>query len=143
MAKAKGRTLLIKIRTATGTPDTMTVLCALTTKSIDINNATIDVTTADCTTPGGAMWQEVLDGVKTVSVTGEGFSKKDTAEAKLTTVAMASPPVEEFEIVVPNFGTFTGEFFVSTAGFRGDATGGLTFSLSLTSNGVITFTPEA
>lgn len=143
MAKAKGRTLLIRIRTASAPSNVFTVLCALTTKNIDINNTTIDVTTADCTTPGGAMWQEVLDGVKSVSISGEGFSRKDTAEAELVAVAMDSPPTELFEIVVPNFGTFAGEFFVSAAGFRGDATGGLTFSLSLTSNGVIAFTPEA
>lgn len=142
MAKAKGRLLLIKIRTAPGTPDTFTTLCALNTKSIDINNATIDVTTPDCTTPGGALWQEVLDGVKAIAVSGEGFTKDDTAEARLMTAAMASPPVEEFQIVVPNFGTFEGEFFVSSTGFRGDATGGVTFSLGLTSNKAITYTAE-
>lgn len=141
MAKAKGRSLLIKIGDGAGS-EVFNVLCALTTKQIQINNATIDVTTPDCTTPGGAMWQEVLDGVKSVSVSGEGFSKKEDAEVRLATVAMASPPVANFEIVVPNFGEFAGAFFVESAGVNGDATGGVTFSLSLTSNGVVTFTAE-
>lgn len=142
MAKAKGRSLLIKIGDGAGS-EVFTTLCALTTKQIQINNATIDVTTPDCTTPGGVMWQELLDGVKAVAVSGEGFTKDETAETRLLTVTMASPPVANFQVVVPNFGTFDGAFFVESTGFNGDATGGVTFSLSLASTAAIEFTPEA
>lgn len=142
MAKAKGRLMLIKIGDGAGS-EAFTTLCALTTKSMEINNANIDVTTPDCTSPGGAMWQELLDGVKSVTVSGEGFSKDETAEMRLNTVAMGVPPTANFQIIVPNFGTYQGAFFVESTGFSGDATGGLTFSLSLSSTGAVTFTAEA
>lgn len=141
MAKQKGRLLLIKIGDGEAS-ETFDTLCALTTKSININNEEIDVTTADCTTPGGKMWTEVLDGTSRVSVSGQGMSKKDDAEARLATVALASPPVANCQIVVPNFGTFAGAFFVQGTGFGGDATGGVSFELSLASTGPVTFTAE-
>lgn len=142
MAKQKGRTLLIKLSDGQETP-TFETLCALTTKTLTINNEEIDVTTADCTTPGGALWTEVLDGVKRVSLSGNGISKKDNAEARLASVAMSSPPVVAAQIIVPNFGTFEGSFFIQTGDFGGDQSGGVTFSLSAGSTGEVTFTAEA
>ncbi|WP_353475517.1 phage major tail protein, TP901-1 family [Salipiger sp. H15] len=141
MAKQKGRTLLIKLSNGQESP-TFETLCALTTKTLTINNEEIDVTTADCTAPNGALWTEVLDGVKRVSLSGNGISKKDNAEARLASVAMSSPPVVDAEIIVPNFGTFAGSFFIQSGDFGGDQSGGVTFSLTAASTGVVTFTPE-
>ena len=119
MSKKKGRTLLVKIGDGSS-PEVFIVLCALTTKSLTINNAEFDVTTADCIAPGGALWTEVMDGAKRVAVTGTGISKEEAAEKRLVAVAMASPPVANMQIIVPNFGTFDGEFFAQSAGLGGD-----------------------
>lgn len=140
MAKKKGRTLLIKMK---GAADTFDVLCGLTTKTLTINNEEVDVTTADCDEPDGPTWTEVLDGVKRVSVSGNGLSKKENAEATLARVAMDSPPVAELQIIVPNFGTFEGSFFLQSGEFGGEQAGGVTFSLTAASTGTVTFTPEA
>ena len=142
MAKQKGPTLLIKLSNGEETPS-FEVLCALTTKTLTINNEEIDVTTADCTAPGGPLWTEVLDGAKRVSFTGQGISKKENAEARLATVAMSSPPVVAAEVVVPNFGTFAGAFFIQSSGFGGEQSGAVTFDLTAASNGPVTFTAEA
>ena len=139
MAKQQGRELLVKIRTSTG-PDVFSTLCGLTTKTITINNNEIDVTTADCTTPGGVLWTGVLGGAKRFSVSGNGFFEDSAAEAALNTLAMATSPIGVFQVIMPAFGTFQGSFFLSSTEYGGDQEGGVTYSLSLASSGTVTFT---
>jgi TP901-1 family phage major tail protein len=144
MAKKKGRLMLVNIGDGATPTETFDTLCALTSKTLTINNEEIDVTTPDCTTPGGVMWTEVLDGAKRVSVSGSGMSKKEDSEARLADVAMdGDGPFANLQIVVPNFGTFAGRFFIQSSGFAGDATGGATFEFSAASSGAVTFTAEA
>ena len=144
MAKRKGRQMLVRIHDgSTALPNGFDVLCGLTAKTLTINNEEIDVTSANCTDPGGKLWTEVLDGASRVAVSGSGFSKKDDAEARLTEVALSSPPVARLQIVVPNFGMFEADFFVSSGEFGGEQSGGVTFSLTAGSSGAVAFTPEA
>ncbi|TQS72756.1 phage major tail protein, TP901-1 family [Rhodobacteraceae bacterium] len=144
MAKQKGRTLLVKLDTKTGesAPD-FSVLCALNAKTLTINNEEIDVTSADCDDPGGRLWTEVLDGVSRLSFTGNGTSKKDTAEVRLAAVSLSAPPVIRAQVVVPNFGLFECDLFVQSFELGGEMTGGVTFSLTAASTGKVDFTPEA
>ncbi|MEH7827106.1 phage major tail protein, TP901-1 family [Gemmobacter denitrificans] len=140
MAKQKGRALLIKIGDGASPTEAFTVLCGLTSKTLTINNSEIDVTTADCSDPGGALWTEVLGGTKRVSVSGNGLFKDEAAEASLNTLAMADSPIANFQIIVPSFGTFQGAFFLSSVEYGGEQEGGVTYSLALASTGEITFT---
>ncbi|APX23194.1 MULTISPECIES: phage major tail protein, TP901-1 family [Salipiger] len=142
MAKKKGREVLIRIGDGQET-ENFNALCALTTKALTVNNEEIDVTTADCDTPGGALWTEVLDGVRRIALSGNGISKKDTAEARLMTVSLQTPPVANMEVVVPNFGTFAGAFFVQSMELTGEQSGGASFALTMGSTGAVTFTAEA
>lgn len=139
MAKQKGRTLLIKMGDGAG-PEVFTTLCGLTTKTLTINNSEVDVTSADCDAPGGPLWTEVLDGVKRISVAGNGFFKDHANEALATTVAMSGNPIANFEIIVPQLGTFAGAFFLGTMEYGGEQEGGVTYSLALASTGPVTFT---
>ena len=138
MAKQKGRLMLVKIGDGEAT-EAFTTLCGLRSKTMTINNSEIDVTTADCTTPGGPLWTEILDGAKRVSVSGNGYFKDDTNEATLNTLALSGDPVANFQIVVPDFGTFEGAFHVSSLEFGGEQEDGVTYSLTLASSGAITF----
>jgi TP901-1 family phage major tail protein len=140
MAKKLGRAFLIRIGDGAST-ETFNVLCALTAKSLSINTETIDVTTPDCTTPGGVMWRETLDGVRAVSVSGNGLIKDEASEKRANAVALASPNVANFQILVPGLGTYQGAFSLNLE-LGGDATGGVTYSVSLESTGVVTFTAE-
>lgn len=139
MAKQLGRLLLIKIGDGEAS-EAFTTLCGLTSKTLTINNSEIDVTTADCTDPGGALWTEVLSGVKRVSVSGNGYFKDETAELRMNTVAMAASAIANFQIIVPDFGTFAGPFIVSSVDYGGEQEGGVTYSLSLGSADEVTFT---
>lgn len=137
--KQKGRQMLVKIGDGAGS-EVFTTLCGLTSKTLTINTEEIDVSTADCTDPGGVMWTEVIDGVKRIVVAGNGFFEDSTQEARANAVALATPPVCNLQIVVPAFGTFAGAFFLSPFEWGGDAAGGVTYSLTLSSTGAVTFT---
>lgn len=139
MAKQLGRLMLIRIGND-ATPQVFTVLCGLRSKTLTINNSEIDVTTADCTTPGGPLWTEVLNGVKRLNVSGNGYFRDEASEATLNTVAMSASAKENFEIIVPELGTFSGEFHVSNVDYGGEQEDGVTYSLTLGSSGTIAFT---
>ncbi len=139
MAKQLGRALLVKIGDGEAS-ETFSNLCGLNSKSITINNSSIDVTTPDCTTPAGALWTETLAGLKNVSVSGDGFFEDSTAEARMNSVAMGADNACNFQIVIPDFGTYAGSFRISSVDFGGQTEGGVTYSLSLESTGAVTFT---
>ncbi|WP_028029891.1 phage major tail protein, TP901-1 family [Gemmobacter nectariphilus] len=140
MAKKKGRLLLIKIGDGATPTEAFTTLCGLRSKTLTINNSEIDVTTADCADPGGALWTEVLGGTKRVSVSGNGYFKDEASEARMNTVAMSADPIANFQVIVPDFGTFAGAFLLSSAEYGGEQEDGVTYSLSLASSGTVTFT---
>ena len=139
MAKQLGRTLLVKIGDGESS-EAFSNLCGLNSKSLTINNSAIDVTTPDCTTPGGVLWTETLAGVKNVSVSGDGFFEDSAAELRANTVAMAADNSVNMQIVVPDFGTYAGAFRIDSLEFGGASEGGVTYSLSLSSNGAVAFT---
>jgi TP901-1 family phage major tail protein len=140
MAKQLGRALLLKIGDG-GENEVFSALAGINSKTLTINNSAIDVTTPDASAPGGVLFASSLNGLKSVSVSGDGVFLSDTAEARLNTVAMQADPVANFEIVVPTFGTYAGEFRVTSYEMGGETEGGVTFSTSLESNGTVTFTP--
>ena len=139
MAKQLGRALLVKIGDGEA-GEAFTNLCGLNSKSMTINNSSIDVTTPDCTTPEGALWTQTLAGLKNVSVSGDGFFEDSTAEARMNTVAMGADNSVNMQIVVPDFGTYASAYRISSLEFGGESEGGVTYSLSLESNGAVTFT---
>ena len=139
MAKQLGRSFLLKVGDGEAS-EVFTALAGINSKSITINNSSIDVTTPDASSPGGVLFAQSLNGLKSMSVSGDGIFLDETAEARLNTVAMQADPVANFEMFVPDFGTFAGEFRVASLEFGGETEGGVTFSVSLESNGTVTFT---
>lgn len=139
MAKQLGRALLVKIGDGESS-ETFSNLCGLNSKSLTINNSSIDVTTPDCTTPEGALFTATLAGLKNVSISGNGFFEDSTTEARMNTVAMANDNQSNFQVVVPDFGTYAGAFRITSLEFGGETEGGVTYSLSLESTGAVTFT---
>ena len=139
MAKQLGRAFLLKIGDGGGS-EVFTTLAGINSKSLTINNSAIDVTTPDATTPGGALFAASLNGLKSFSASGDGIFLDETAEARMNTVAMASDASANFEILVPDFGTYSGNFRVTSFELGGETEGAVTFSFSLESNGEVTFT---
>jgi len=142
MAKQLGRALLVKIGDGEAT-ENFDNLCGLNSKSLTINNSAIDVTTPDCTSPEGLLFTETLAGLKNISVSGDGFFEDSAAEARMNTVAMQNDNKANFEIVVPDFGTYAGAFRLTSVEFGGETEGGVTYSISLESTGAVAFTAAA
>jgi TP901-1 family phage major tail protein len=140
MAKQLGRAFLLKIGDGGGGSEVFTTLAGINSKSLTINNSAIDVTTPDATTPGGALFAASLNGLKSFSASGDGIFLDETAEARMNTVAMAADASANFEVVVPDFGTYSGNFRVTSFELGGETEGAVTFSFSLESNGEVTFT---
>ena len=139
MAKQLGRALLVKIVDGAAT-EAFANLCGLNSKAITLNNSLIDVTTPDCTTPSGALWTESLNGVKNVTISGDGYFEDSVPELRMNTVAMAADPKANFTVTIPAFGTYAANFYLESLEFGGETEGGVTYSLTLTSNGAVTFT---
>ena len=139
MAKQLGRALLVKIGDG-ASPEVFSNLCGLNSKAMTINNSSIDVTTPDCSSPGGALWTETLNGLKNVTITGDGFFEDSASELRMNTIAMAADNVGNFTVTVPAFGTYAGAFRIASLEFGGETEGGVTYSLSLESTGAVTFT---
>lgn len=140
MAKQLGRALLVKIGDGASPTEVFSNLCGLNSKALTINNSSIDVTTPDCATPGGALWTETLNGLKNVTITGDGFFEDSASEARMNTVAMSADNKCNFTVTVPAFGTYAGAFRIASLEFGGETEGGVTYSLSLESTGAVTFT---
>ena len=120
--------------------EAFTTIAGLNLKSITTNNIAIDVTTPDATTPSGALWTSSLNGLKSVSISVDGiFLDVRAREGCLNTIATTADPVANFEIVVPDFGTCSGEFRVTSLEFGGENEGVATFSQSQEGNGVIVY----
>ncbi|WP_420415924.1 phage tail tube protein [Marinovum algicola] len=142
MAKQPGRTYLVKIGDGEAS-EAFATLCGLTTKGLTINNSFYDNTTADCSTPGGALWRSARTGIKSVGFSGDGLLEDEDAEKRLIEVAMAADAVANFQVIVPGLGTFAGAFGIDANEVGAEMEGDITYSISMTSVGTITFTEEA
>ena len=58
-----------------------------------------------------------------------GTGAADTADA-----------IGNFQVIVPEFGTFEGAFHVNSVEFGGEQEGAVTYSLTLASSGAVAFT---
>lgn len=142
MPKKNGREFLIKMGDGAD-PEVFSTICGLTSKSFTLNNETFDVTTADCEAPSGALWRELLTGMKSVSLSGNGLFENKTQSEAIIAIAMAGESVANFQVIWPDLGVFAGAFVFATFEGGGEQAGGVTQGLSLESTGEVTFTAAA
>lgn len=132
MAAQKGSALLLKIDDGTGT---FTTVGGLRSTSISLNDEAVDVTTKDSNN-----FRELLanGGTQTISVSGSGVFTDLASETALKDAFGASTFVT-FQIIVPDFGTFEGQFMIATLEYAGEYNGEVTYSATLESSGEIAF----
>ncbi|MEI9932791.1 MAG: phage major tail protein, TP901-1 family [Rhizomicrobium sp.] len=134
MTAQRGKDLLIKIGDG-GDPENFTTVAGLRATSLDFNATTIDITNSD----SADMWRELLaDGVKSATVAGSGVFKDAASDAALKT-AFFNQALNDYQIVIPSFGTVTGPFKLTSLQYDGPYDGELKISLSLASAGVLSF----
>lgn len=138
MAAQKGSALLLKIgadNTAAASADTYTTIGGLRSTSITMNEETVDVTTKDSS---GIRELLANGGVQSCSISGSGVFTDAASETTLES-AFAASNFHNFQIIVPDFGTYTGEFQVASLEYSGEYNGEVTYSVTLESSGAFTF----
>ena len=135
MSAQKGKDLLIKIGDGAD-PDSFATVACLRATTLAFNTQTIDITSAD----SANMWRELLDaGVKSATLSGSGVFKDAPSDEALRT-AFFNQTLPNFQIAIPNFGTVTGPFKITSLQYDGPYDGEVKISLSLASAGALAFT---
>lgn len=134
MAAQKGKDLLLKLD-STGA-NVFTTVAGLRTKSLSLNAEAIDATNADSL----GQWRELLAGagIRRARLTGSGIFK-DAASDTLVRQYLFAGTIRAWQILVPDFGTITGPFQITSLEYAGRHDGELTFDLALDSAGELVF----
>jgi len=134
MAAQKGASLLLKVGNG-GSPETFTTIGGLRSTSITLNDEAVDVTNKDSS--GN---RELLAdaGIHSMSITGSGVFTDAASETTLKGTMNASS-FTNFQLIIPDFGTYTGAFMCASLEYAGEFNGEVTYSVSLESSGAITF----
>jgi len=132
MAAQKGKDLLLKIHDGTA----YATVAGLRSRQIAFNAEPVDVTHAE----SAGRWRELLAGagVKRASVAGSGVFKDGASDA-LIRQSFFDGTIRNAQIVVPDFGTLTGPFQVTSLEFAAEHDREVTFDIALESAGEITF----
>jgi TP901-1 family phage major tail protein len=134
MSAQKGKDLLLKAADAEGDFVTVAGLRAL---QIAFNAETVDVTHSE----SAGRWRELLAGagMRRAAISGAGIFKDEASDALVRQIFFDGT-IRDWQVIVPDFGTITGAFQLSSLEYRGDHAGEVTFDLSLESAGQLAFT---
>lgn len=138
MAAQKGSALLLKIgadNTASAASDTYTTVGGLRSTSITMNDEAVDVTTKDSS---GIRELLANGGVQSLSISGSGVFTDAASETTLRS-AFGASDFHNFQVIIPDFGTYTGEFMVASLEYAGEYNGEVTYSITLENSGAFTF----
>jgi len=130
---AKGRNLLLQVDIS----GTMTTIGALRSKTVTINNETIEITNLDSND-----WRELNPnglGSRTISASGSGVFTGDAA-AKFIEDACFNRDILSMQIVFENSDVLSGNFAVTSFVRGGEHTAEETVSISLEGSGEFTMT---
>lgn len=139
MAAQKGIDMLLKVSSDGTSIGTMNTLGGLRSSDLTLNDTPIDITSADDT---DRFQKQITGGVRSVSLSGSAVFVDDTAAGDLVDhiIASGGASLAYAQLIVPDFGTFAGDFHVSSLTFAGTHDGEVTYDVSLASAGTIGFT---
>ena len=134
MAAQKGSALLMKIGNA-ASPEVFTTIGGMRSTSIAMNDEIVDVTNKDSGRQRAILAQ---GGVVSMTVSGSGVftdsASETTLEGKFDQASLTN-----YQFLVPDFGTYTGKFMLTTLEYAGEFNGEVTYSFTFESSGTITF----
>jgi TP901-1 family phage major tail protein len=134
MAAQKGKDLLLKVD-SDGLGNYTTV-AGLRSRTISFNAETIDITHQE----SAGQWRELLDGggIKSARLSGAGVFK-DAESDETVRGYFFNGTVRTWQVVIPDFGTATGLFQVTSLEFSGRHDAEVSFEMTLESAGEIVF----
>ena len=131
MAAQKGSAVLIKA-TVSGSKVTVG---GLRSSSITLNDEMVDITNKDSSNNRTLLPQ---GGIQSMTITGSGVFTDSTSEQQLRTSFGASAFIA-YDFIIPDLGTYTGSFQITSLEFAGEYNGEATYSVTLESSGAVTF----
>ena len=138
MAAQKGSALLLKIgadNTQAVSGDTYATVGGLRSTSISHSDEAVDVTNKDS---AGVRNLIANGGVTSVSISGSGVFTDATTETTLKS-AFGASAFSNYEVVLPDFGSYKGKFMIASLEYSGEYNGEVTYSVTLESSGAVTF----
>ena len=134
MVAQKGKDLLLKLDS--DGLGTFVTVAGLRSRRIAFNSETVDITDAD----SAGRWRELLagSGVQRAAISGSGIFKDAQSDAAIRTRFFAGEIVD-WQLAVPDFGTVSGPFQITSLDYTGSHDGEVTFELALESAGPIAF----
>ncbi len=135
MSAQKGKDLLLKIDGA-GT-GTFTTVAGLRSRALAFNAETVDVTHQE----SAGQWRELLAGagIRNARITAAGIFK-DAASDEMLRLAFFDGAIKSYQIVIPDFGTVTGPFQITSLELTGRHDNEVAFEIALESAGQLSFT---
>tara|TARA_Y100000996_G_C22350865_1_gene572714 strand:- start:21 stop:434 length:414 start_codon:yes stop_codon:yes gene_type:complete len=134
MAAQKGAALLMKIGDG-ASPEAFTTIGGMRSTSLSMNDEMVDITNKDT---GRARTILAQGGTTSMTVTGSGVFTDSASETTLRSKFDESG-LTNYQFLVPDFGTFTGNFRLTTLEYGGEFNGEVTYSFTFESSGSITF----
>lgn len=133
MAPQRGKDILLKLANET---DQFVTVAGLRTRRLALNAETVDITHSE----SAGRWRELLDGagVRRASLTGSGIFKDDASDALVRQVFFDGA-IRNWQVVLPDFGTVTGTFQITSLDYRGEHSGEVTFEIAMESAGALAF----
>ncbi|MEO1720957.1 MAG: phage tail tube protein [Pseudomonadota bacterium] len=132
MTAQRGNKLLVKKGNGAD-PEVFTTIGALRTKGLQLAGNPINVTTDDDVDANDEIWNVFITGPKGMTISGDGIGKaSNKAQLQAAYVDFSQGNLHNYEIVVPNLGTFTAAMYVTNMEFNGDYQDVITFTLELT-----------
>jgi len=143
MAAQKGLDVLMKIDIS----GTKTTIGGLRSTSITLNEESVDITNKDSL---GTRTLLAGAGVNSVSISGSGVFTDSTSEVAVRTAYQAQQNTsngssaqtavfKSFQFAIPDLGTYTGLFQITSLEYAGEYNGEATYSMSFESAGYVTF----
>ena len=144
MAAQKGLDMLLKINTSGSTYATVG---GLRSTSITLNDESVDITNKDSQ---GSRTMLAGGGVSSVSISASGvftdaateetvraafFAQQNTSDGS----SAQTPAFKNFQFLIPDFGTLTGQFQITSLEYAGEFNGEVTYSFAFESAGYITY----
>ena len=134
MAAQKGKALLMKIGNG-ASPEVFTTIGGMRSNTLTMNDEMVDITTKDS---DGARTILAQGGVNSITIAGSGVFTDLASETTLKTSFNLAALIN-YQFLVPNFGTFTGAFMLTSLEYAGEYNGEVTYSFTFESSGATTF----
>ncbi|SER19944.1 phage major tail protein, TP901-1 family [Faunimonas pinastri] len=134
MGAQRGKDLLLKLDFEQD--GTFNTVAGIRSRKLTFNAETVDITNSD----SAGRWRELLDGagVRRASVSGSGLFKDASSDASVRELFFDGA-IRTWQIVIPDFGTVSGPFQLTSVEYAGEHDGEVTYDLALESAGAIAF----